>query len=72
MASLIVPPEMREAHRRGLGAYLEGGDAQVLDRRIEIEAIRSDGTRFPVEAQVVDNTLQPQAKITADLQPTNK
>ena len=29
------------------------------------------GTRFPVEAQVVDNTLQPQAKITADLKPTN-
>ena len=30
------------------------------------------GTKFPVEAQVVDNTLQPQAKITADLQPTNQ
>src|SRR5215472_7556107 len=30
------------------------------------------GTRFPVEAQVVDNTLQPQAKITADLKPTNQ
>jgi len=29
------------------------------------------GTKFPVEAQVVDNTLQPQAKITADLMPTN-
>ena len=29
------------------------------------------GTKFPVEAQVVDNTLQPQAKITADLKPTN-
>jgi len=29
------------------------------------------GTRFPVEMQVVDNTLQPQAKITADLKPTN-
>ncbi len=29
------------------------------------------GTRFPLEMQVVDNTLQPQAKITADLKPTN-
>jgi branched-chain amino acid transport system substrate-binding protein len=29
------------------------------------------GTKFPVEAQVVDNTLQPQAKITGDLLPTN-
>ncbi len=29
------------------------------------------GTRFPLEMQVVDNTLIPQAKITADLHPTN-
>ncbi|MGE5131414.1 MAG: ABC transporter substrate-binding protein [Gemmatimonadota bacterium] len=29
------------------------------------------GTRFPLEAQTVDNTLVPQAKITADLKPTN-
>ena len=30
------------------------------------------GTKYPVEMQVVDNTLQPDAKITADLLPTNK
>jgi PAS domain S-box-containing protein len=52
MASLIVPPEMRGAHRRGLAAYLASGEAQVLDRRIEIEALRSDGSRFPVELTI--------------------
>ena len=30
------------------------------------------GTRYPLEAVVVDNTLQPNAKITGDLLPTNK
>ena len=30
------------------------------------------GTKFPLEAQVVDNTLVPNAKITANLLPTNK
>jgi branched-chain amino acid transport system substrate-binding protein len=29
------------------------------------------GTKYPLEMQVVDNTLQPLAKITADLLPTN-
>ncbi|MGH7732923.1 MAG: ABC transporter substrate-binding protein [Gemmatimonadales bacterium] len=29
------------------------------------------GTKYPLEMQVVDNTLQPDAKITADLKPTN-
>ncbi|MBO0820589.1 MAG: hypothetical protein J2P26_07030, partial [Nocardiopsaceae bacterium] len=28
------------------------------------------GTRYPLEARVVDNTLLPQAKITGDLLPT--
>jgi branched-chain amino acid transport system substrate-binding protein len=30
------------------------------------------GTKYQLEAKVVDNTLQPQAKITGDLKPTNK
>jgi branched-chain amino acid transport system substrate-binding protein len=30
------------------------------------------GTKYPLEMQVVDNTLLPDAKITADLLPTNK
>ncbi len=30
------------------------------------------GTKYPLEMQVVDNTLQPDAKITADLKPTNQ
>jgi branched-chain amino acid transport system substrate-binding protein len=29
------------------------------------------GTRYPLEMQIVDNTLLPEAKITADLLPTN-
>ena len=29
------------------------------------------GTKYPLEAKVVDNTLQPEAKITGDLLPTN-
>jgi branched-chain amino acid transport system substrate-binding protein len=30
------------------------------------------GTKYPLEAKVVDNTLQPNAKLTGDLLPTNK
>jgi branched-chain amino acid transport system substrate-binding protein len=29
------------------------------------------GTKYPLELQVVDNTLQPRAKLTGDLHPTN-
>ena len=52
MAELIVPPDMRENHRRGLARYLAGGTPRVLDRRIEVEAMRSDGSRFPAELTI--------------------
>ncbi len=29
------------------------------------------GTKYPLEAKVVDNTLQPHAKLTGNLLPTN-
>ncbi len=52
MGELIVPPDLRERHRRGLAEHLAGGPPRVLDRRIEIDAMRADGTRFPVELTI--------------------
>ena len=52
MAELIVPPDLRESHRRGLARYLAGGAPRVVDQRFEIEAVRADGTRFPVELAI--------------------
>ena len=53
MADLIIPPRYREAHRQGMKRYLASGEAHVLGRRIEIEAMRSDGSEFPVELAIV-------------------
>ena len=52
MAELIVPPDLRERHRRGLARYLATEDAVLLDRRIEITGQRIDGTTFPVELTI--------------------
>ncbi|MEA2154101.1 MAG: hypothetical protein QOE11_241 [Solirubrobacteraceae bacterium] len=52
MAELIVPPLSRAAHRHGMARLLEGGEARILDKRIELEAQRSDGSTFPVELAV--------------------
>jgi PAS domain S-box-containing protein len=52
MADLIVPSELREPHRRGLRRYLQTHDPQLLDRRVEIEALRAGGERFPVELTI--------------------
>ena len=52
MASLIIPPAYRDAHRRGLARYLATGEGPVLGRRFEIEAVRADGSVFPVELAI--------------------
>jgi PAS domain S-box-containing protein len=52
MGELIVPPSLREQHRRGLRRYLATGEARVLNRRIEIQGMRSDGSEFPVELTI--------------------
>jgi PAS domain S-box-containing protein len=52
MAELIVPPRLRDMHRRGLQRYLETGSPVVLNRRIEITGMRSDGSEFPVELAI--------------------
>ena len=52
MADLIVPPELREQHRRGLARYLVTGEEVVLHRRLEITGLRADGSTFPVELTI--------------------
>jgi diguanylate cyclase (GGDEF)-like protein/PAS domain S-box-containing protein/excisionase family DNA binding protein len=52
MAELIIPPGSRSAHRNGLARLLHGGTARMLDKRVELEAQRADGTTFPVEIAI--------------------
>jgi signal transduction histidine kinase len=52
MAELIVPPSLRDAHRRGLARYLQTERGAVLDRRVELTGMRRDGSEFPVELTV--------------------
>ncbi|MCX6954743.1 MAG: PAS domain S-box protein [Verrucomicrobia bacterium] len=52
MSDLIVPPAMREGHRAGMARVLGGGAPRMLGHRIEITAMRADGTEFPVELAI--------------------
>src|SRR2546428_4847756 len=52
LAETIVPPSLRESHRRGLAKYLETGEGPVLGRRIELTSLRKDGSEFPVELAI--------------------
>ena len=52
IVELIIPERFREAHLEGLRRFHEQGVGPVLDRRIEMAALRADGSEFPIEMTI--------------------
>lgn len=53
MVDLIIPAAYRERHLAGMERYLRTGEAHVLGRRLELSAMKSDGSEFPIEIAIV-------------------
>ena len=45
----IVPSDYVKGHTSGIGRLAAGGEEKLIGRQIEIEAVRKDGLRFPIE-----------------------
>jgi PAS domain S-box-containing protein len=52
MVELIVPERYRDAHARGLARYLATGEGPILNRPVELGALRRDGSEFPAALRV--------------------
>jgi PAS domain S-box-containing protein len=52
LADVLVPPTLREAHKRGVAHFLATGEGPILGKRIETTARRADDSSFPVELTV--------------------
>ncbi|OAM52474.1 hypothetical protein A7981_03080 [Methylovorus sp. MM2] len=52
MEEMIIPERFREAHQHGMQRFLETGHAEVLNRRIQLEATRKTGEEFPTEMAI--------------------
>jgi diguanylate cyclase (GGDEF)-like protein/PAS domain S-box-containing protein len=49
MADHLVPPQLRDRHLASVDRFLRTGEKRVMDQRVEMEAMRRDGTTFPAE-----------------------
>lgn len=67
LGDLIVPPRHREAHRKGLQKYRETGEGPILNQRLEMTALKRDGTPFPVELSITTTRLAEQVLFTGFL-----
>jgi len=64
LAEVIVPPALRAAHRQGLARYLATMEPHILDQRIEVAAMRADGSEFPAEVTVTRTELPGEPSFT--------
>ncbi len=49
LSEIIIPPSLRKAHETKHQEFVLTGKKNIFDRRIELTAMRADGTEFPVE-----------------------
>ena len=76
LAELIVPPQFRAAHRLGMSRWTAAGPTTgaggLLGSRIEIVAMRADGTEFPVELAISRLELEGPPLFTACVRDTSE
>jgi PAS domain S-box-containing protein len=58
LSELIIPARYHQAHRAGLQRFLRTGEGRLLNRRLELEALRRGGEEFMVELTISVNDLQ--------------
>ena len=52
LSETIIPERYRSAHQDGIKRYHETGEANVLNTRIELTAVKRSGEEFPVELAI--------------------
>jgi two-component system cell cycle sensor histidine kinase/response regulator CckA len=53
LVELIIPPSLRARHLAGIERHRLTGVGPILGKRLELPALRADGSEFPVELTVV-------------------
>ena len=53
---LIAPRSFHDAYQRGFRHYQQSGEGAVFGRTMDLQALRRDGTEFPIEASL--STIQ--------------
>ncbi|MDR9499514.1 MAG: response regulator, partial [Hydrogenovibrio sp.] len=56
--SMLMPSPHREAHDGYLDHYLEGGEAKIIGIGREVEAMRKDGSIFPMDLAISEVSQQ--------------
>jgi two-component system NtrC family sensor kinase len=62
---VIIPERLRAAHDAGMARYLATGDSRILNRRIEVTALRGGEEEFPAELTITSTQAGGRSLFTA-------
>ena len=65
LADLIIPPQLRDKHTESLARFVATGKGNIIGQRIEVPALRADGSEFPVELTITPIRRSEQLLFTA-------
>ena len=71
LSQLVIPEHLRDAHQAGLRHYLRTGEGAVLNRRIEVPAMRKGGEVFAAELAVAPLHTSDEVSFVAFLRDIN-
>ena len=52
LTETIIPKRYREAHDKGMNHFLRTGEGPVINKPIELSALKKNGSEFPVELKI--------------------
>ncbi len=52
LTETIIPEKFREQHKQGIKHYLKTGEGPVINKPIELSALKKNGSEFPVELKI--------------------
>ena len=67
VAEVMIPPRLRAMHDAGMARVTAGGEQRVMGKRVEMPALRADGSEFPIEMLLWRTAVGSQTFYTASL-----
>ncbi len=72
VAEVVIPPRLRDAHTNGMARYEQTGEGPVINTRVEVPAVRKDGSEFDAELTVVPLRIEGERIFTAFVRDISK
>jgi len=67
LTELIIPEQLKQQHSVSFQRFIDTGEKNIIDTRIEVPAVNSDGEEFPVEMTLTTIEQEGQTLVTACL-----